>query len=103
MLSRFGFDDTVSLRPLCAEIVDLSGREEADDRDEDLDFNLLSGGSEDFEDALDRATEWAGDARLQDGECLRTSRSMIYGSGGGELAAWRGGVLAMEVEDRVSS
>lgn len=57
MLSRFGFGDTISLRPLRAEMADLSGREEADDLDEDLDFNLLSGGSEDMEDALDRATE----------------------------------------------
>jgi hypothetical protein len=88
VLSRFGFGDTISLKPLRAEIADLSGREEADDRDEDLDFDLLSGGSEDFEDALDRATEWAGDTRLQDGECLRASRSMIGGSGGGELTAW---------------
>lgn len=103
MLARCGLDDTISLRPLRAETADSSSREEADDRDEDLDFNLLSGGSEDIEDALDRATEWAGDARLQDGECLRASRSVIGGSGGGELTAWRGGVLAMEVEDRVSS
>lgn len=93
----------MSLGPLCTDIIDLSGREEADDRDEDLDFNLLRGASEDIEDALDRATDWADDAALQDGECLRGSRSVICRSGGGELIVWRGGVLAMEVEDRVSS
>lgn len=73
MFSRFDLGDTKSLRRLCAEIADLSGRDEADDRDEDLDFSLLSGGSEDIEDTLDRATEWVGDARLGDGERLRES------------------------------
>ncbi|KAG1876138.1 hypothetical protein C8R48DRAFT_669333 [Suillus tomentosus] len=38
----------------------------------------VMGASEDIEDALDRATEWAGDAGLQDGECLWGSRPVIY-------------------------
>ena len=39
------------------ETADLSARDEADDRDEDLDLRLLRASSDGVEDALDCATE----------------------------------------------